>query len=513
MPFETAPGDAAALGRETPPRAIVVGGGFGGMAAALRLRAKGYAVTLHDRCDRLGGRAAVFERDGFRHDAGPTVLCAPQLFEELFSLFGRRLSDQVTLVAPDPWYRFVYDDGSSFDYGPTRDRTEGEIARLSPGDVDGYRRLLDASRAVHDVAFTQLSDRPFHDPVFMARQVPDLLRLQSYRTVWDVARHHFEDDRLARAFAIQPLLLGGNPVTTTSIYSLITWLEHDQGVWFAMGGTGALVDALADLMDDVGIDIRLNSPVAQIVVEDGAARGVLLEDGRRERADLVVSNCDPLHLYENMLPEGAAGRLPRLRLRHGQPSMGLFVLYFGATRQWPGVAHHTIQFSDRFEGLLSDIFDAGRLTEDLSLYVHRPTATDPSFAPEGCDSFYVLCPVPNLRHDGIDWEAEAPRLRDAIVKKLDATILPGLAETITAEFWMTPEDFRDRYASAHGAGFSLQPLFRQSAFFRFHNRGEGIRDLYLVGAGTHPGAGVPGVVLSARVLDTLVPDASAVEAT
>ncbi len=512
MPFEATPAVPEPAAFAPAARAIVVGGGFGGIAAALRLRARGYEVTLHDRCERLGGRAAVFENEGFRHDAGPTVLCAPRLFEELFALFGRTLSDHVTLVAPDPWYRFVYDDGSSFDYGPTRDATEREIARLSPGDVDNYARLLDFSRAVHDVAFTQLSDRPFHDPLFMARQVPDLLRLQFYRTVWDVARRHFDDERLARAFAIQPLLLGGNPLTTTSIYSLVSWLEHDQGVWFAMGGTGALVDALWDLMEDVGIDIRLSSPVAEIVVENGAARGVVLEDGRREAAEVVVSNCDPLHLYGKMLPEGAAGRMPRLRMRYGQPSMGLFVLYFGATRQWPEVAHHTIQFSERFEGLLSDIFDHGRLSGDLSLYVHRPTATDPSFAPEGCDSFYVLCPVPNLRHEGIDWEVEAPRLRDAIVDKLDATLLPGLREAITAEFRMTPEDFHHRYASAHGAGFSLQPLFRQSAFFRFHNRGEGIRDLYLVGAGTHPGAGVPGVVLSAKVLDSLVPDAAAREA-
>lgn len=506
MPFEAAssPPDWPSTDAQS---AIVIGGGFGGMAAALRLRAKGYQVTLHDRCDTLGGRAAVFEHEGFRHDAGPTVICAPHLFEDLFALFGKKLSDYVTLVAPDPWYRFVYDDGSHFDYGPTRERTEQEIARLSPNDVENYDRLLEFSRAVHDVAFTQLSDRPFHDLTFMMRQVPDLLRLKSYKTVWDVAQHHFEDERLQRAFAIQPLLLGGNPVTTTSIYSLISWLEHDKGVWFAKGGTGALVDALSTLMKEEGIDIRLSSSVAKIKVENGAATGIILDDGNQETADIIVSNCDPLHLYENMLPQSAAATMPRLRLRFGQPSMGLFVLYFGAKRQWPEVAHHTIQFSERFEGLLADIFENGKLTEDLSLYIHRPTATDPSFAPEGCDSFYVLCPVPNLQNTDIDWAIEAPKLRDAIVEKLDATILPGLRDTITADFWMTPEDFRDRYASVHGAGFSLAPLFRQSAWFRFHNRGEGLRNLYLVGAGTHPGAGVPGVVLSAKVLDNLVPEA------
>ena len=500
MPFE-APVPVTRAGA----RAIVVGAGFGGMAAALRLRARGYAVTLIDQRPRLGGRAQVFEREGFRHDAGPTVLCAPDLFRELFALFGENFDDHVRLVEPSPWYRFAYADGDHFDYGPTQGATEAEIARLSPGDVAGYRALLAHGQDLHDIAFARLGDQPFHDPLFMARQIPDLIRLKTYRTVWQTAKAHLQDDRLRRAFSIQPLLLGGNPLRTTGLYSLISYLERRDGVWFPMGGTGALVEALGGLMDRAGIELRLDTPVERLVLDGRRVTGVALPGGRVERADIVVSNCDPLHLYRNMIPDAARAAFPSLRLRVGRPSMGLFVLYFGARRQWPGVAHHTIQFSERYEGLLRDIFDRGRLPPDLSLYLHRPTATDPSFAPPGCDSFYVLCPVPNLAAGPVDWQEEGPRLRDRIVDHLDATLLPGLKETITADFFMTPEDFRDDYSSLHGAGFSLAPLFRQSAWFRFHNRGEGLANLYLVGGGTHPGAGVPGAVLSAKVLDNLVP--------
>ncbi len=486
------------------PKAIVAGGGFGGIAAALRLRAQGYRVELIDRCSRLGGRAQVFERDGFRHDAGPTVLTAPHLFEELFSLFGKRLADYVTLVQPDPWYRFRFSDGEIFDYGPTEAATEAEIARLSPGDVEGFRRLGAWSRKIYDVAFTQLAHAPFHSPGFMARQIPDLLKLRAWESVWQMVSRHLKDDRLRRAFSIQPLLVGGNPFDTTSIYGMINHLERKDGVWFAMGGTGALVDALSRLMAEEGIEVRLGETVERILVDDGRATGVELAGGRLRKADIVVSNMDPVRLYREMLPKGAAGAVAKTRARHGKLSMGLYVLYFGARRTWPDVAHHTVWFGERYKEHLSDIFHRKHLAEDFSLYVHRPTATDPSFAPEGCDSFYVLCPVPNLA-GGQDWAVEGPRLRDRIVAALDATMLPGLCDTITAEFAMTPEDFRDDYLSVDGAGFSLSPFFSQSAWFRFHNRGEGVAGLYLVGAGTHPGAGLPGVVSSAKVLDSVVP--------
>ncbi len=486
------------------PRAIVCGAGFGGIAAALRLRAKGYAVTLVDQCPRLGGRAQVFEREGFRHDAGPTVLTAPFLFEELFALFGKSLHDYVTLTVPAPWYRFAFSDGSSLDYGPSEEATEASIARLEPRDVDGYRRLGAASEEIYRVAFDQLADQPFDDWRVMARHVPGFLRLRTHETVWSFVGRFFQDERVKKAFSIQPLLLGGNPFTTTSIYALINHLERKHGVWFPIGGTGALIDALERLMREELIDIRLDTAIARVLVEGGRARGVRLADGTDLPADIVVSNCDPMHLYRHMLPDARPSWLARRRAAGAALSMGLFVLFFGARRQWSDVAHHTIWFGERHRELLDDIFHRKVLAEDFSLYLHRPTATDPSFAPAGCDSFYVLCPVPNLQAEGIDWAVEGPRLRDRIVAALDRTLLPGLTDTICADFWMTPEDFRDRYSSVDGAGFSLAPIFRQSAWFRFHNRAEGVDGLYLVGAGTHPGAGMPGVVLSAKVLDRLI---------
>ena len=489
--------------------AIVAGAGFGGIAAALRLRAKGYDVHLIDRCPRLGGRGQVFEKDGFRHDAGPTVLTAPHLFEELFELFGKKMSDYVTLVVPDPWYRFQYHDGDTFDYGPTEAATEAEIARISPADVAGYRRMVAWSNNIYDVGFTNLSAVPFHSIMFMTKQIPDLLRLRSFDIVWSMVSRHLKHDKLRRAFSIQPLLLGGNPFSTTAIYGMINHLEREHGVWFAMGGTGALVNAFERLMVEEGIKISLDTTIAQIKVDNGRASGVVLESGEDLDADVVVSNMDPVHVYRNMLPQSKITNVAKLRSRKPRLSMGLYVMYFGAKKTWPDVAHHTVWFGERYKSLLRDIFDKKKLADDFSLYVHRPTATDPSFAPDGCDSFYVLCPVPNLA-GGQDWAVEGPKLRDRIIAALDATMLPGLTETITAEFAMTPEDFSHDYLSVDGAGFSLSPFFTQSAWFRFHNRAEGLRNLYFVGAGTHPGAGLPGVVSSAKVLETLVPVAETV---
>ena len=486
-------------------RAIVIGAGFGGIAAALRLHAKGYQVEIIDRCFRLGGRAQVFERDGFRHDAGPTVITAPFLFEELFALFGRKLEDYLTLVPLKPWYRFQFPDGETFDYGGTVEETKAEISRFNLADCAGYGRLVEASKRIFSVGFEQLADRPFHKMGTMIGQVPNLIRLGSHRTVWDLVCSHIEDDRLRQAFAIQPLLVGGSPFDTTCIYSLIHYLERRWGVHFAMGGTGAIVDALERLMREVGIAIRLNTTVRSIDTHGGVARSVLLDSGQRLLADIIVSNADPSYLYRSMIDETDQTWSVRMKTRHARHSMGLFVLFFGTTRSYPDIAHHTIWLGRRYRELLDDIFHRKILADDFSLYIHRPTATDPSFAPSGCDSFYVLAPVPNLEGD-VDWELEAPRLRNRIVAALDKTLLPGLKETMVSDFYMTPADFENDYLSIAGAGFSIAPCFSQSAWFRFHNKGEGPRNLYLVGAGTHPGAGVPGVLSSAKVLDHLVPD-------
>ena len=489
-------------------KALVIGAGFGGIAAALRLRAKGYEVSLIDRCAGLGGRAQVFERGGFKHDAGPTVITAPFLFEELFALFGERFEEHVQLAPLTPWYRFHFSDNTQFDYGGTLDETLAEIARIEPDDCAGYCRLLAQSEKIFNVGFLKLSAVPFHRFGAMLKQIPSLLRLRSHDTVWQLVCRHLKNPKLRQAFSIQPLLVGGNPFDTTSIYGLIHYLERAHGVHFAMGGTAAITAALGALMARQGIDVQLNTTVRCIDIDDGVASGVTLANGASIAADLIVSNADPAHLYGAMVRAEDQAPSARLKLAAAEFSMGLFVLYFGTTRQYPDVAHHTIWLGERYRELLADIFHDKVLSEDFSLYLHRPTATDASFAPPGCDSFYVLCPVPNLK-GAVDWAVEGPRLQARIVAALDKTILPGLGDCITSEFYMTPENFCSDYLSAHGAGFSVAPLFRQSAWFRFHNRAEGIRNLYLVGAGTHPGAGLPGVLCSAKVLDSLVPAAGA----
>lgn len=489
--------------------ALVMGAGFGGIAAALRLRAKGYSVTVVDRCSQIGGRAQVFERGGFRHDAGPTVITAPFLFEELFDLFGEKFSDHVTLVPLKPWYRFHFADGETFDYGGSLEETLAEIVRIEPKDGDGYLRLLRQSKRIFDVGFTELSAMPFHRFRTMLRQIPRLLGLRSYETVWQLVSRYLVNPQLRQAFSIQPLLVGGNPFDTTSIYGLIHYLERAHGVHFAMGGTAAITRALGDLMARQGIDVQLGQTARRLSVEQGVVKGVVMQDGRVLTADLVVSNADPAHLYSHMVRPKDQPVATRLKLASAAYSMGLFVLYFGTTRTYPEVAHHTIWMGERYRELLADIFDHKILSDDFSLYLHRPTATDPSFAPAGCDSFYVLCPVPNLLGKQ-DWDKESHALRDRIVAALGKTLLPDLANTITEEFFMTPNDFAQDYLSQHGAGFSVSPLFRQSAWFRFHNQAEGLKNLYLVGAGTHPGAGLPGVLCSAKVLDALIPNAVSV---
>lgn len=491
--------------------AIVIGAGYGGIAASLRVAAKGYKVMLIDRCNQLGGRAQVYERDGFRHDAGPTVITAPFLFGELFDLFGERLSDHLSFVPLKPWYRFRFADGDTFDYGGSMEETLAEIARISPQDRDSYGRLLAHSKKIFDVGFTGLADVPFGKLSTMLRQIPALARLRCDRTVWQMVSKYLVSDKLRQAFSIQPLLVGGNPFDTTSIYGLIHFLERAFGVHFAMGGTGAITQALGGLMQRQGVNVQLNTTVSQITIENRVTTGVMLEDGRKLKSDIVIANADAAYLYTKMIPKKQQALSAKMKLKAAHFSMGLFVLYFGTSKTYPGVAHHTIWLGKHYRELLRDIFDTKILREDFSLYLHRPTATDPSFAPDNCDSFYVLCPVPNMQAD-IDWNSEAPKLRNRIVAALDQTILPGLTETITADFYKTPEDFGSDYLSLHGAGFSIAPLFRQSAWFRFHNRAEGVKNLYLVGAGTHPGAGLPGVLCSAKVVDGLIPALTSVSA-
>ena len=475
------------------------------MASALRLRARGYDVTLLERCDQLGGRARSFEREGVKHDAGPTVITAPFLFDELFALFDRNREDYVTFVPLDPWYRFHFHDGEYFDYGGPLEKTLDEITRVNPSDRDGYLKLLEHSREIFEVGFAKLADQPFHSFGTIASQAPNLLRLGSYRSVWSMVSRYIQDERLRRAFSISPLLVGGNPYTTTSIYTLIHYLEREWGVHFALGGTRSVVHALERLMEEVGIEIRKSTTVTGFEYAGESITHVNHTGGESLPCDCVVFNGDPVTLYRDLIPPEKQRSSAKLKQRVARLSMGLFVMYFGTRQTFPNLAHHTVWMGERFRGLLHDIFHNHKLSDDFSLYIHRPTATDPSLAPEGCDSFYVLSPVPNLLGD-IDWQAETARYRDKILQTLDETIMPGVKDSAFGIFSMTPEHFQHDYLSAEGAAFSIAPYFSQSAWFRFHNRAEGPRNLYLSGAGTHPGAGVPGVLSSAKLNDRLIPD-------
>ncbi len=480
-------------------KAVVIGGGFAGIATALRLRAIGYQVTLVERLAEIGGRAQVFERGGYLHDAGPTVITAPFLFEELFALFDERLSDHLEFVPLDPFYRFHFSDGSQFDYRASIDDTLAEISRFSEDDARGYLELLDQSKKIYNVGFKKLVHRPFNSVVSMLRQVPALIKLKCYKTVSQMVNSHLKHPLMRQAFSIHPLLVGGNPFKTTAIYTLIHYLERRWGVFFCMGGTGKLVAELRALMARQGIDIQTNADVDQIITQNRRATGVRLRTTETIDADLVVFGGDPETCYRQLLPNRKSA-MPAVPKKY---SMGLYVLYFGTKRLYPDIAHHSIWLGPRFKELLSEIFDAKSMSDDFSLYLHRPTATDKSFAPDGCESFYVLCPVPNLQGD-INWEIEGERLRDRIVTELERTILPDLSNVIEHVFWMTPEDFAKDYRSMHGAGFSIEPRLTQSAWFRWHNRDNAISNLYFVGAGTHPGAGLPGVVSSAKVVQELL---------
>ena len=487
----------------TNKKALIIGSGFGGIASALRLKKIGFEVTLVERLDMLGGRARVFQKGGYRHDAGPTVITAPFLFEELFKLYNKNLKDHLNFVPLDPWYRFYFHNGKTFDYRPSIDDTNKEIEKFDTRDVQGYRDLLETSKDIFKIGFEKLSDQPFSSFWEMAKQVPSLVKLKSYLTVGQLVNSKLKNEFLRKAFSIHPLLVGGNPFTTTSIYALIHYLERKWGVFFCMGGTGKIVQELERLMIENDITVKKNTDITKIKVKSNRATGVITSTGDEIDADVVICNADPPTVYKEMLDPQFSKKALIKPEKFTQYSMGLYVLFFGSKKQYPSVAHHTIWMAERYKELLNDIFDKRILTKDFSLYLHRPTATDETFAPTGKDSFYVLCPVPNLKAD-IDWEKEGPRLRDKIVNALSETIMPDLEKNIEEDFWMTPQDFKNDYRSMHGAGFSIAPIFSQSAWFRYHNKDKKISNLYFSTAGSHPGAGIPGVLCSAKVVEKLI---------
>ena len=487
------------------PHAIVIGSGFGGLAAAVRLGARGYRVTVLEKLDAPGGRAYVYRQDGFTFDAGPTIVTAPFLFEELWQLCGKRLSDYVELRPVTPFYRIRFDDGDAFDYTGDAAQMRAEVTRFSPSDVAGYERYMSVSEATYKIGFEQLGHVSFDTFGKMAKIIPQMIKLQSYRTVYGLVSKYVKNEKLRTVLSFHPLLVGGNPFATTSIYCLIAHLERKGGVHFAMGGTGALVQGLARLIEGQGNTLRCNTEVDSITLDGRCATGVKLKSGELIAADIVVSNADSAWTYKHLLPPSARKRWTDKKLDNARYSMSLFVWYFGTRRQYPDVAHHTILLGPRYRELLQDIFENKILADDFSLYLHRPTATDLSLAPPGCDAFYVLSPVPHLA-SGTDWATVAPRYQQALCDALEKSLLPNLSKEIVTSHRLTPQDFQDRLNSVQGAAFGLEPVLTQSAWFRPHNKSEDIDNLFLVGAGTHPGAGLPGVLSSARVLDSLIPD-------
>ena len=483
---------------------IVLGSGLGGLAAAIRLRAMGWPVRVLEAMDQPGGRAATFVQDGFSFDAGPTVVTASYLFDELFALVGRDRRDHLEFLPVDPFYRVFFADGASFDYVGDEDRLLAQIGALSPPDVDGYRRLAAHARRIFDIGYTELVDQPFDRFTDMVKIVPDLVRLGCWKSVYAWVSQYIADERLRQVFTFQPLLIGGNPFRAPAIYALIHWLERKWGVEFARGGTAAIVRALVDLIHDIGGHVQLSTPVTEIEVEAGRAVAVRTGRGERIPCAAVVSNADPAFVYTRLVAARHRRWNSDFMVRQKKLSMGLFVGYFGARGTWPELAHHSIVLGPRYRELLEDIFERKILADDFSLYLHAPTRTDPSVAPPGHEAFYVLSPVPNTQGK-LDWDAIGPRYFDAILESLEQRHLPGLRGRIVSRRHITPNYFESTLRSVGGAAFGPEPRLSQSAFFRYHNRSEDVAGLYFVGAGTHPGAGMPGVLSSAKVLERVFP--------
>lgn len=486
------------------PRALIIGSGLGGLAAAIRLQARGYATTILEARDRPGGRAAVYEESGYRFDAGPTIITAPFLIDELFALGGGKTSDYLTLKPCDPYYRVLYDDGTVINYRGGREELLKEVRRISPSDEKGFQKFAAFSHAVFQRGFVDLADKPFLRLTDMLKAAPDMIRLEAYRSVYDKAAGYMKDPRLRFLFSFHPLFVGGSPFKSPSLYAMVHHLELEWGVHSVQGGTGRLVAGLLEHFQKLGGNIRFNVPVTEIEVENGQARGVRLENGESLPAKVVVSNADVAHTYGRLIAPQHRRRWTDRKLERAEYSMGVFMIYFGVRRRYPELAQHTIILSHRYKDLIDDIFVRQTLAPDFSLYLYAPSQVDPSMAPEGCSSFYVLSPVPNLQ-GGIDWEKEKERYASTILASLEK-IMPGLQSQIEVRKIVTPRDFERDLRAPHGNAFSLCPTLFQSAWFRPHNISEDIRNLYIVGAGTHPGAGVPGVLCSAKILDRVVPD-------
>ncbi len=509
---ESVPGGAAAAPpRLQRPRAVVIGSGFGGLAAAVRMAVKGWQVTVLEKLDAPGGRAYVHRQDGYTFDAGPTIVTAPFMLEELWTLAGRRMADDVDLRPLDPFYRIRFDDGTWFDYSGDAEHMRREVARFSPADLPGYERFLLEAAQCYKLGFEELGSIAYDTLGDLVAAVPSLMKMRGWRSIYRMVAGHFKHPKLRVVMSFHPLLIGGNPFSVTCVYSLINTLERRFGVHWAMGGTGTLIRGLVSLLEGLGGTLRCNAEVRRIDIEPGdkgkgRARGVTLANGEHLAADVVVSNADTMWTYKHLVDPQYRRHWNDRRIENGRYSMGLFVWYFGTNKRFEDVPHHMMLLGPRYEELLTDIFKRKVLAQDFSLYLHRPTATDPSMAPPGCDTFYVLSPVPHLG-SGTDWATEAEGYRTRIAEALENSVLPGLRQHVVTSKITTPQEFKDRLLAYNGAAFGLEPLLLQSAWFRPHNRSEDVEGLFMVGAGTHPGAGIPGVLMSAKALESVLPAA------
>jgi phytoene desaturase len=479
-------------------RACVIGAGFGGLALAIRLQSAGVATTLVEARDKAGGRAYVWERDGFTFDAGPTVITDPNCLRELWALSGHAMSDDVELLPVSPFYRLTWPDGTHFDYANDEEVLRREIGRINPVDIAGYEAFLTYSAGVYEEGYVKLGAKAFLDFKSMIKAAPALAKYQAWRSVYAMVSKFIESEKLREAFSFHSLLVGGNPMTTSAIYALIHKLERDGGVWWARGGTNRLVAGMVRHFERLGGQVRIGDPVTRIHALGNKVSEVETASGWRERFDAIASNADLVHTYRDLLGESGRGRDQARKLAKKRFSPSLFVVHFGVEGNWPGIPHHTILFGPRYKGLLDDIYEHGVLPADFSIYLHHPTVTDPSMAPEGKSTFYALIPVAHMGKLAVDWSTVEPILEKRVLDEVGRRLIPDIHDRIVTKFSYTPRDFSTDLNAHLGSAFSLEPLLTQSAFFRAHNRDDVLTNFYLVGAGTHPGAGIPGVVGSAK---------------
>lgn len=478
--------------------ACVIGAGFGGLALAIRLQSAGIQTTIIEARDKPGGRAYYWERDGFTFDAGPTVITDPDCLRELWSLSGHDIAEDVDLMPVMPFYRLNWPDGTNFDYSNDEEQLFAAIAELNPADVAGYQRFLEYSAGVYEEGYVKLGHVPFLDFKSMMKATPALVKQQAWRSVYSMVSSYVENEKLREALSFHTLLVGGNPMTTSSIYALIHKLEKDGGVWWARGGTNRLIAGMVTYFERLGGAVRMNDPVTRIHTVGSRATEVETASGWKQRFDAVASNGDLMHSYRDLLGDTKRGKSYARSLSRKSFSPSLFVVHFGIEGTWPGIPHHMILFGPRYKGLLEDIYDHGVLPEDFSIYLHHPSVTDPSVAPEGMSTFYALVPVAHMGKLPLDWQQMGPVLEKRILDEVERRLIPGLHNRIVTKFHYAPRDFSQDLSAYMGSAFSLEPLLTQSAYFRGHNRDDVIENFYLVGAGTHPGAGIPGVVGSAK---------------